>query len=144
MSDPVTNTDDIHPAARPFLFLGKTSVKRNFIWVPLIGMIVATVLGMLHPQKHPAPWEMIGDTPIPGSWAIFGFLAYSFIVFMAPVLFKLLARPEDYYGEGGLPDPDYTTDPMLLSSAAEMTESGANQPRSEKTMRANDLPGNEA
>lgn len=109
--------DDVHPAAKPFLFLGETKVKRNFIWFPLGGLILASILGVIFPQKHPAPFEMIGDMPIPGSWAIFGFLAYSFIVFAAPVLFRLLAKPEDYYGEGGLPDPDVSTDPDVTGVA---------------------------
>lgn len=108
---------DVHPAAVPFLWLGRRSVKRNFIWVPLVGMIICTILGVMHPQKHPAPWEQLGDLTIPGTWAIFGFLAYSTIVFAAPLLFKLLARPEDYYGEGGLPDPDYSTDPDITGEA---------------------------
>lgn len=96
----------IHPAAKPFLFLGKEGVKRNFIWLPLLGMLVCVALGISHPQKHPLPIEKY----IPGSWALFGFLAYSFIVFSAPFLFKFLARPETYYGEGGLADPDYSTE----------------------------------
>lgn len=151
MSDPVIDPkdDDIHPAARPFLFLGKKNVKRNFIWLPLIGLIIASVLGVIFPAKHPAPFEMIGNFVIPGSWAIFGFLAYSLIVFAAPVLFRLLARPEDYYGEGGLPDPDYTTDPMLLPPAGDPPV-GKNavdfppQPLSEKAHKVDDLPEDEA
>lgn len=113
----VSELNDIHPAARPFLFLGKAKVKRNFIWIPLIGMIVSSILGIFHPPKHPAPFEMINGVMIPGSWAIFGFLAYSFIVFMAGPLFRLLGRREDYYGEGGLPDPDVSTDPMITGEA---------------------------
>jgi hypothetical protein len=109
--------EDIHPAARPFLFLGEPKVKRAFFWVPLTGMILSSLLGVFHPQKHPAPWESISGVPIPGSWAIFGFLAYSFIVFAAPFLFKALGRPEDYYGEGGLPDPEISTDPAITGEA---------------------------
>jgi len=112
MSDeiPVTsNTDDIHPVAKPFLFLGQAMVKRNFIWLPLAGMILCSIIAYWHPQKHPLPIE----EGIPFSWALFGFVAYSLIVFAAPVLFKLLARSEDYYGEGGLPDPEVSTDPMV-------------------------------
>lgn len=118
-ADPVTTPDktDIHPAARPFLFLGEAKVKRNFIWVPLVGLVLCSILGVFFPAKHPAPWESIGDFAIPGSWAIFGFLAYSFIVFAAPVLFRLLAKPEDYYGEGGLPDPEVSTDPDITGEA---------------------------
>jgi len=91
---------DVHPAAKPFLFLGSEKFKRNFFLFPLGGIIITTLIGVLYPLKHPAPWDVI-----PGSWAVFGFLSYSFIVFMARPLFKLLSRDESYYGEGGLPDP---------------------------------------
>ncbi|WP_409433469.1 hypothetical protein ACJ3XI_02895 [Litorimonas sp. RW-G-Af-16] len=100
------SAEGVHPAAKPFLFLGREGVKRNFIWLPLIGLLACSVLGVMYPQKHPLPYE----ENIPGSWAIYGFLAYSFIVFAAGPLFKLLARDESYYGEGGLPDPDYSTE----------------------------------
>ena len=49
------NLDDIHPAARPFLFLGKESVKRNFIWFPLLGMIICIILGVFNPQAKALP-----------------------------------------------------------------------------------------
>ena len=105
--------DDIHPVSRYFLFLGKDSVKRNFMWFPLVGMIICIILGIFHPQKHPLPYEQY----IPGSWAIWGFVAYSLIVLSANTLFKLLGRDESYYGEGGLPDPEYSTDPMVTGEA---------------------------
>ena len=105
--------EGIHPAAKPFLFLGHIKTRRNFIWLPLIGMIVCVILGIMHPQKHPLPIEKY----IPGSWAIWGFFAYSAIVLSANILFKILGRDESYYGEGGLPDPDYSTDPMITGEA---------------------------
>lgn len=97
-----------HPFAVPFLWLGNQKIIDNFIWLPVIGMIVMIALGIVYPQAKPAPWDVI-----PGSWALIGFVAYSFIVLCAKPLTKLLARPEDYYGEGGLPDPDYSTDPDI-------------------------------
>ena len=108
MNDDVTVPDhsDIHPVSRAFLFLGDEKVKRNFIWIPLIGMIVCIILGVIHPQYKSLPIEKY----IPGSWAIYGFLAYSAIVLSANTLFKLLGRDEDYYGEGGLPDPEVSTE----------------------------------
>jgi hypothetical protein len=89
----------------PFLWLGNQKVIDNFIWLPVIGMIAMIALGMVYPQAKPAPWDVI-----PGSWALIGFVAYSFIVLCAKPLFAILARAEDYYGEGGLPDPDYSTE----------------------------------
>ena len=96
---------DIHPFAVPFLFLGRKSVIENFMWLPLIGMIIMIILGVVYPPHHPAPWDVV-----PGSWAIIGFVAYTIIVLSARPLFSLLARGEDYYGEGGLPDPEYSTE----------------------------------
>jgi len=104
--------DDIHPAAKPFLFLGDIKTRRNFIWIPLVGMIICIILGVFHPQKHPLPYEEY----IPGSWAIWGFLAYSTIVLSANTLFKFLGRDEDYYGEGGLPDPEVSSDPQITGA----------------------------
>ena len=101
-----TDVSDIHPAARPFLFLGKESVKKNFIWFPLIGMIICVIIGIFNPQAKALPIEKY----IPGSWAIYGFVAYSLIVLSANSLFNFLGRDENYYGEGGLPDPDYSTE----------------------------------
>ena len=101
-----TDVSDIHPAARPFLFLGKESVKKNFIWFPLIGMIICVIIGVFYPQAKALPIEKY----IPGSWAIYGFIAYSLIVLSANSLFNFLGRDENYYGEGGLPDPEYSTE----------------------------------
>jgi len=94
-----------HPFAVPFLWLGRQKVIDNFIWLPVIGMVAMIALGVVYPQKHPAPWDVI-----PGSWAIIGFVAYSFIVLCAKPLTALLARDESYYGEGGLPDPEVSTE----------------------------------
>ncbi|WP_427449886.1 hypothetical protein [Litorimonas sp. WD9-15] len=93
---------DIHPAAQPFLFLTRDKVRRNFLWLPLVGLIICSVLGVFHPQKHPLPYEQY----IPGSWAIFGFLVFCGVGLCATTFAHFLARPESYYGEGGLPDPE--------------------------------------
>lgn len=86
---------EAHPLAVPFLWLGKKSVQDNFIWVSLAGLIITVALGLVYmPQvKHPAPWDFFG------SWAVIGFVAYTFVVLSAEPLFKLLSRPENYYNE---------------------------------------------
>jgi len=96
--------DDIHPAARPFLFLGDQEVTRKLIWIPLIGMIICIILGVFYPQSKAFAIEKY----IPGSWAIFGFLSFGAIILSANTVFSVLARDEDYYGEGGLPDPHHS------------------------------------
>jgi hypothetical protein len=90
----VKERTEAHPAAVPFLWLGNEKVIRNFIWVPLIGLILFSILGIFNPHHHPAPWDFFA------SYTLIGFVAYSFVVLCAWPLFKLLSRDENYYGEG--------------------------------------------
>lgn len=84
---------EAHPLAVPFLWLGNEKVIKNFIFVPMIGLVLFSILGVFYPLHHPAPWDFFM------SYAFIGFAAYSFVVLMAWPLFKLLARDENYYGE---------------------------------------------
>lgn len=93
---------EAHPLAVPFLFLGRKGVKDNFIYVALLGVIVTTILGFKYPLDHPTPFDVV-----PASWAWIGFLSYTFLVLCAKPLFKLLARPETYYGEDPNMDLDH-------------------------------------
>jgi len=86
---------EAHPMAVPFLWLGNKKVIRNFIFVPLIGLIVFSILGFFYALKHPAPWDF------QFSYTVIGFVAYSFVVLASWPLFKLLSRDENYYGEEG-------------------------------------------
>ena len=94
---------EAHPLAVPFLFLGRKRVKDNFIYVALVGLIITILLGFKYPLDHPVPlydW-------VPGSWAVIGFCSYAILVVCAKPLFKLLARPETYYGEDPNMDLDH-------------------------------------
>ncbi|PHR59171.1 MAG: hypothetical protein COA43_09995 [Robiginitomaculum sp.] len=84
---------EAHPLAVPFLWLGKEKIIKNFIFVPLFGLIFFSLLGFKYPLHHPASWDFAF------SYTLIGFAAYSFVVLMAWPLFKLLARDENYYGE---------------------------------------------
>jgi len=84
---------EAHPMAVPFLWLGTAKVQRNFIFVPLFGMILFSVLGYVYPLHHPARWDF------GFSYTVIGFVSYSFVVLAAWPLFRLLSRPENYYGE---------------------------------------------
>ena len=85
---------EAHPAAVPFLWLAHPAVVKNFIYVPIIGLVIFSILGFFFPLHHPAPWDIV-----PFSYAIVGFVSYCFVVFAAGPLFKLLSRDENYYGE---------------------------------------------
>lgn len=91
------NDDNIHPVSKKFLWLASPKVVSGFIWLPVIGLVICFMAQFIYPFKkgHMAPWEII-----PGSWAIIGFIAYTFVVLSADPIFKLLSRKEDYYGEG--------------------------------------------
>ena len=81
--------------SRKFLWLGDQKFIDNFIWLSVIGLAVTIPLGLLYPfeDKYKAPWDFFA------SWAIIGFVAYSFVVLSAEPLFRLLARKENYYDE---------------------------------------------
>ena len=66
-----------HPMAVPFLFLVRKSTIKNFMWLPIAGMIICTALGLIYPPHHTAPWDFFG------SWTVIGFAAYSFVVLSA-------------------------------------------------------------
>ena len=84
---------EAHPLAVPFLWLGEEKTIKNFIFVPGLGLVFFSLLGIKFPLHHPAPWDFFA------SYTLIGFAAYSFVVLMAWPLFKLLARDENYYGE---------------------------------------------
>lgn len=90
------NDEGIHPVSRKFMWLADERVVKGFIWLPVIGLVISIMGAIIYPfyKGHKAPWDFFA------SWAIFGFLAYSFVVLSAEPLFKWLSRPEDYYGEG--------------------------------------------
>ncbi len=93
---------EAHPLAVPFLFLGRKSFQDKFIYIALIGLLITIGLGFIYPLHHPAPYDVM-----PASWGWIGFLSYSFLVLCAKPLFKLLARPESYYGEDPNMDLDH-------------------------------------
>lgn len=92
-AEQIKERTEAHPLAVPFLWLGNEKVIKNFIFVPLIGLIIFSIMGVFFPLHHPAKWDFFA------SYTLIGFVAYSFVVVSAWPLFKLLARDENYYGE---------------------------------------------
>jgi hypothetical protein len=105
MTTPTTeDMSDYHPTAKRFAFLGSEKTKRAFIWVPLIGFLLTSLLGIIYPQKYPAPWEKIGDFAVPASWAIFGLVMFAVVALLTPLLAKIFVKAEGYYPGESLPD----------------------------------------
>lgn len=70
-------------------------VERNVqpIFRALVGVCLALLVAELFYQHHPH-FEIDG---LPGFYAVFGFLAFVFIVFAGKGLRRLIMRNEDYY-----------------------------------------------
>ncbi|VAV88396.1 hypothetical protein MNBD_ALPHA06-251 [hydrothermal vent metagenome] len=88
--------EQIHPAAKPFLWLGSHKVQRGFIW--LVGglMLIFMALDFV---AHRHSYFALEKTM--GFYAIAGFVAFTFVVLMGWPLRKLTGRPENYYGDDG-------------------------------------------
>ncbi|MBL4616052.1 MAG: hypothetical protein JKY46_00010 [Robiginitomaculum sp.] len=90
--------DGIHPAARPFLWLGSHWFQRSFMWG--IGFLVLIFVGLdlFRDLYGHFAWQKVI-----GAKAIFGFVAFTFAVLMGWPLRKLTGRKDDYYEDG---EPD--------------------------------------
>ncbi|MCF6292032.1 MAG: hypothetical protein L3J04_01420 [Robiginitomaculum sp.] len=90
--------DGIHPAARPFLWLGSNWAQRSFMWFIAVLAICFVLLDLLVYRK--SYFALDGTL---GFYAIFGFFAFTFVVMMGWPLRKLTGRKDDYYEDG---EPD--------------------------------------
>ncbi len=86
--------EDIHPVARPFLWLVSDKVRKGFIY--LVGIAMVLSIGadfLIHRHGH------FDFETTPGFFAFFGFAAFAFVVLMGWPLRRLTGRSEDYYPE---------------------------------------------
>ena len=89
-----TARDDIHPLAKPFLFLDGKWARALPFWIFLIGTLAMLGLEYWHPFHHVSDYDGVF-----GFYAIVGFFGFAFAVLMGWPLRKLLGRDENYYGE---------------------------------------------
>ena len=82
--------------------------KASSIRLIIIGLVVACVISFavptvldimasMDPHHHGESHRYFDYESIYGFHAVFGFLAYAFIVLTAKMLRKVLKRPEEYY-----------------------------------------------
>ena len=73
----------------------KSWVERNvpLLFRALFGVCLALLAAELFYQHHPH----FGIDGLPGFYAVFGFVAFVFIVFAGKGLRRLIMRNEDYY-----------------------------------------------
>jgi len=73
-------------------FFDRPSTRKG-VWIVLIGLCAGFGLAGFAVDMH--GYFHVADFPV--FYAIFGFLAFSFIVLAGQHLRKILMRPEDYY-----------------------------------------------
>ena len=86
--------EDIHPAARPFLWLVSDQARNGFIYVVGIGALIFIALDFVVPRH-----AHFGFEALKGFFAVFGFIAFAFVVLAGWPLRAFTGRPEDYYPE---------------------------------------------
>ena len=87
--------DTIHPIARRLRFIESARFGRRLTWTMLVAAVALAAVDFVHHRHALFTWESF-----PGFHALFGFAAFSFVVFMGWPLRRLLSRPETYYREG--------------------------------------------
>ena len=86
----------LSPLARLLGLLDPKPVRRA-MWIVLgLAAIGLGVVDVIH-HRH----EIAEAEGLPGFYAVFGFLAFTFVVLSGWVLRRVLSRPETYYGEDG-------------------------------------------
>jgi hypothetical protein len=86
--------EDIHPAARPFLWLDSPRMPGRILAV--VGLVCLALAGaeiVIH--RH----ATFAAEATPLFYGIFGFASFSAVVLSGWLLHRWLGRPEDYYGE---------------------------------------------
>jgi len=86
--------EDIHPLARPFLWLVSDGARKGFMYV--VGFAALLSIGadfLVHRHSH------FQFEAFKGFFAFFGFAAFAFVVLMGWPLRRLTGRSEDYYPE---------------------------------------------
>jgi hypothetical protein len=93
MSAPIDpKNDDIHPLAKPFLFLDNPKVKAAPFYIFLFLALALLVVEFVHPRHAYGKWEEIF-----GFYEIEGFFGFCLAVLSGWPLRWLLARDADYY-----------------------------------------------
>lgn len=90
----MAENEGIHPAAKPFLWLGSKFVQRNFMWLVLMLAVGFMSVDLFHHRHGHFQFE---------TWfafyAFFGFASFVFVVLSGWPLRWLTGRPENYYDD---------------------------------------------
>ncbi|WP_421785979.1 hypothetical protein [Hyphobacterium sp.] len=102
MSDPTptpeapAGDDNVHPAAKPFLWLDTKWARRAPFWIFGGLALLLLVLEAFSPLHPASKWDDVF-----GFYEIEGFFGFCLAVLMGWPLRRLLGRPEDYYDQEG-------------------------------------------
>lgn len=92
---PGRDDDKIHPLARRFLFLDSPKFRGRVLYALGAAAILLALADLVVGRHAIFPFEGLA-----GFHAVFGFVAFAFVVLCGWPLRRLLGRREDYYGEG--------------------------------------------
>ncbi|PWE17002.1 hypothetical protein DDZ18_09870 [Marinicauda salina] len=93
---PDPKRDDVHPFARPFLWLDKPWARRAPLYIFGALAAIGLVMEYLVPRHAVGKWEQVF-----GFYEIEGFFGFCLAVLAGWPLRWLLARPADYWERGG-------------------------------------------
>ena len=88
--------------ARFFHWLNRLGETNRLTWVLGAVCVLVFLLNFTFSNKGHYDAETI-----PGFYALFGFVAFSFIIFAATALRALIKRPEDYYSKKAVDREEY-------------------------------------
>ncbi len=89
-----TKDDDIHPVARPFMWLLDERVRNGFMYFIGFATLISIAADFFikrHGHFHFEEYK--------GFFAFFGFASFAFVVLMGWPLRRLTGRSEEYYPE---------------------------------------------
>ena len=95
MREPETLQGDLeswHPVSRRFAFLARPRTRHAMMWVFLAGLVAASLAGLFVDAKKYTPW------PFFAWWSVLGLLSFATVALLSWGVFRLLARPDGYYG----------------------------------------------
>ncbi|MEE9315147.1 MAG: hypothetical protein V3V02_10910 [Rhizobiaceae bacterium] len=94
--------DIIHPIGEKLLWVEKPeNIKRMIIGLGILCLLLFLGDFIIHRHGH---FEI---EAFPGFYGVFGFLAFSFIIFATKVLRMVIGRDEDYYAPNAIDAEKY-------------------------------------
>ncbi len=103
------NQDTLHPMGKKFLWVEDPANIRQMI-IGLTIVCALLFLGDFVIDRH-GHFEL---EELPGFYGIFGFLAFSFIIFATKILRMIIGRKENYYAPNAIDSEEYPVEELEI------------------------------